>query len=220
MAACDNIYGNFSQWFELFKFLCVHKPEYLIHMKFPPPLTDEKIRICYTAEIQEYLKDNFKSEWAQEELVGNFSVQKAIFGQPHHIRDKNEVGNKRYRNKKIKLNPKNPRQISSRQSQLLEKLMGKYGLIDKPIVNLDMTLIGGDQRIRILKKKKFKKVECWVADRQLEKHELDELCIGLNKNQGEFDYDILANYEVVDLINWGFDEKELLDIVWSEDDED
>lgn len=121
--------------------------------------------------------------------------------------------------KKIKLNPKNPRQISTRQAQLLEKLMEKYGLIDKPILNLDFTLIGGHQRIRILKKKKVKNVECWIAERQLEQNELDELCIGLNKNQGEFDYDILANsYEVTDLMNWGFDEKELLDI--SENDHD
>lgn len=123
--------------------------------------------------------------------------------------------------KDIKQNPKNPRQISTRHAQLLEKLMEKYGLIDKPILNLDLTLIGGHQRIRILKKKRIKKVECWIADRQLDQHELDELCIGLNKNQGEFDYDILANeYEVVDLLNWGFDEKELLDICESQEDEE
>lgn len=123
--------------------------------------------------------------------------------------------------KKIKLNPKNPRQISTRQAQLLEKLMDKYGLIDKPILNLDLTLIGGHQRIRILKKKKVKTVECWVAEKLLEQHELDELCIGLNKNQGQFDYDILANsYEVTDLMTWGFDEKELLDISENEHDAD
>jgi hypothetical protein len=123
--------------------------------------------------------------------------------------------------KSIKPNPRNPRQISTRQSQLLSNLMDKYGLIDKPILNLDMTLIGGHQRIRILKKKRIKKVECWIAERQLEQHELDELCIGLNKNQGEFDYDILANnYEITDLMTWGFDEKELLDICDSQEAEE
>lgn len=123
--------------------------------------------------------------------------------------------------KKIKFNPKNPRQISTRQAHLLEKLMEKYGLIDKPILNLDLVLIGGHQRIRILKKKKIKKVECWIAERQLEQHELDELCIGLNRNQGNFDFDILANeYEVTDLLNWGFDEKELLGICSEDADEE
>jgi hypothetical protein len=39
---------------------------------------------------------------------------------------------------------------------------------------------------------------------------VDELNIRLNKNQGEFDYEILANqWEVGHLMNWGFTMKEL-----------
>ncbi len=114
--------------------------------------------------------------------------------------------------KDLKEHPKNPRQISKDQYAHLENLITKFGLIDKPIVNKDWTIIGGHQRIRILKKMKAKTVECWVPERQLEDEEIDHLCIGLNLNQGEWDYEKLGNeWEPLDLLNWGFTEKQLLD---------
>ncbi len=113
--------------------------------------------------------------------------------------------------KELKEHDKNPRQITKDQLYHLDKLISEFGLIDKPIVNLDMTIIGGHQRIKILKKKKIKEVECWVPERQLDSQEIDHLCIGLNLNQGKWDYDILANeWEPIDLLNWGFTEDQLL----------
>lgn len=112
--------------------------------------------------------------------------------------------------KDLKDHPKNPRQISKEQYRHLESLIDKFGLIDKPIVNTDNQIIGGHQRIKILKKKKVKSVECWVPDHQLTEEEIDHLCVGLNLNQGAWDYDILANnFEALDLLNWGFTEEQL-----------
>lgn len=113
--------------------------------------------------------------------------------------------------KDLKPHPKNPRYITKEQAALLEDLIDKFGLIEKPIVNWDMTIIGGHQRLKILKKRKFKEVECWVPDRALSLEEINRLCIGLNLNQGAFDYDILANeFNAIDLINWGFTEEQLV----------
>lgn len=113
--------------------------------------------------------------------------------------------------KDIKDHPKNPRHIDKKQMHHLETLIKKFGLIDKPVLNLDSTLIGGHQRIKILKKMKVKEVECWVPDHQLKPEEIDQLCIGLNLNRGDWDYDILANeWEMVDLLKWGFTEEQLL----------
>lgn len=113
--------------------------------------------------------------------------------------------------KDLKAHAKNPREISKDQMKHLENLIKKFGLIDKPIINKDWTIIGGHQRIKILKKMKAKVVECWVPDEQIEQEDIDHLCIGLNLNRGDWDWDILANeWEVVDLLKWGFTEEQLV----------
>jgi DNA modification methylase len=115
--------------------------------------------------------------------------------------------------KELKDHPKNPRYITKEQNQHLTDLIAKFGLIEKPIINLDRTIIGGHQRIKILKKMKIKEVECWVPDQQLAEEDINHLCVGLNLNQGEFDYDILANqWDPMDLLKWGFTEEQLLGV--------
>ncbi len=113
--------------------------------------------------------------------------------------------------KDLKEHSKNPRQIHKNQFERLGNLIEKFGLIDKPIINNDRTIIGGHQRIRYLKKNKVKTVECWLADRLLSEKEVDELCIGLNLHQGAWDWDLLANeWEPLDLLQYGFTEEQLL----------
>jgi len=113
--------------------------------------------------------------------------------------------------KELKEHPKNPRYITKEQNEHLTNLIAKFGLIEKPIINLDRTIIGGHQRIKILKKMKVKEVECWVPDQQISEADIDHLCIGLNLNQGAWDDDILANqWDPLDLLKWGFTEQQLL----------
>lgn len=105
---------------------------------------------------------------------------------------------------------KNPRTLTKDQEHHLSTSIQKFGLIDKPIINVDGTLIGGHQRKRVLKKLGLKEVECYVPDRELTEKEIEELNIRLNKNTGEFDFDILANqFELHDLVEWGFALNEL-----------
>ncbi len=95
----------------------------------------------------------------------------------------------------------------------LEGVIAKFGMIDKPVVNLDMTIIGGHQRVKILKKMKVKEVECWVPDSLLEEKDVEELMIKHNLNQGSWDFDALANnFEVMDLLGYGFSEEQLFGI--------
>lgn len=106
---------------------------------------------------------------------------------------------------------KNPRKIGKEQFERLGNMIEKFGLIDKPIINEDLTIIGGHQRIKYLKKQKVKSVECWVANRLLSDADIDELCIGLNLHQGQWDFDIMANqWEPLDLLKYGFTEEQLI----------
>ena len=112
----------------------------------------------------------------------------------------------------LKDHPKNPRQLSKHDAEHLQKSIDKFGLIDKPIINLDNQIIGGHQRKSILKKLGIKEIDCWVPDNVLDEKQVEELNIRLNRNTGSFDYDVLANsWEIPDLLEYGFDEKELLD---------
>src|ERR1700730_5096860 len=107
--------------------------------------------------------------------------------------------------KDLKKHPKNPRSINNQNYEHLRNSLFNFGLIEKPVVNVDGTIIGGHQRIEILKKEKIKEVDCWVPERQLEQKEVDEINIRLNRNHGAFDFEILANeWEIKDLMEWGF----------------
>lgn len=115
--------------------------------------------------------------------------------------------------KDLLANPKNPRYIKKEMAQHLQSSIDKFGLIDKPIITKDGQIIGGHQRVNILKKMKVKEVECWVCDQDITDEEIDEICIGLNLHQGAFDYDILANeWNIEKLFEYGFTPEELLDV--------
>jgi DNA modification methylase len=112
--------------------------------------------------------------------------------------------------KELKKYTKNPRRLTKDQYKNLKISIDKFGLIDKPIINLDGTIIGGHQRIEVMQKDGNPFIECWVPNEQLNPKQIEELNIRLNKNTGEFDWDILANeYEVTDLLEWGFNAEEM-----------
>ena len=115
--------------------------------------------------------------------------------------------------KKIKINKLkpafyNPRQISNKQYKDLKESIEKFTLCDPIIINKDMTVIGGHQRLKICKELRYTEIDCVVLD--LTKDEEKELNIRLNKSGGEWDMDLLANeFEIEELKDWGFKEIEL-----------
>lgn len=117
---------------------------------------------------------------------------------------------KKFLVKDLKEYSKNPRKLSKNDYEHLSTSVSKFGLIDKPVCLKNGQLIGGHQRKKILEKLAIKEVECWVPDQDLTDKDFEELNIRLNRNQGTFDDDILANeYDQLDLLNWGFDANDM-----------
>ena len=81
-------------------------------------------------------------------------------------------------------------------------------MVDPIIINSDNTVVGGHQRLRIMRELGAEYVPTVRVN--LSKQDEMELNIRLNKNSGEFDLDVLANnFEVDELKDWGFKDIEL-----------
>lgn len=112
--------------------------------------------------------------------------------------------------KDLKPHPKNPRKLSKHDADHLKQSLSKFGLIDKPIITQEGIIIGGHQRVSVLKRMGHKEIECYVPETELIEKDIEELNIRLNRNAGEWDYDILANeWGEKDLMEFGFSEAEL-----------
>jgi ParB/Sulfiredoxin domain len=101
----------------------------------------------------------------------------------------------------------NPRRLTDKQRADLEKSLERFGLADPILVNLDGTVIGGHQRLKVLAAAGIKTADVRVPERTLTEEEADELNLRLNKNTGEWDLDLLAEY---------FDESLLADVGFSD----
>ena len=106
--------------------------------------------------------------------------------------------------------PYNPRQLTEKQAADLNTSLTKFNLADPIVINQDNKIIGGHQRINILKTQGVTEVDVRVPQRLLTEDEEKELNLRLNKNLGEWDFDALANFDEEMLQSVGFTEEELM----------
>ena len=92
-----------------------------------------------------------------------------------------------------------------------------FGYVEPIIINKDFTVIGGHQRLKVLKKLNYEKIECIVVD--LDKTQEKALNIALNKISGEWNTEKLENLlqellqENFDVNLTGFDSEEIDNIL-------
>ena len=105
----------------------------------------------------------------------------------------------------------NPRDFTEKGMADLKKSIERFGIAEPICCNPDYTIIGGHARKKTLIELDIKEVLIHIPDRKLNAKEIKELNIRLNKNQaGVFNFDLLANnYDLPDLMDWGFTEGEL-----------
>lgn len=118
--------------------------------------------------------------------------------------------------------PYNPRKWDKEAKEQLKESIKRFGLVDPFIVNSTTerhnTIIGGHFRWAMAKELGFSEVPVVYIDiPDLEKEK--ELNLRLNKNQGEFDLNLLAEFDESFLADIGFNSEEL-DKIFEEEDEE
>lgn len=109
----------------------------------------------------------------------------------------------------------NPRKWGAEAKNNLKESIKRFDVVDPLLVNgseeRKNILIGGHFRLEALKELGYTEVPVVYLDiPDIEKEK--ELNIRLNKNQGEFDLDLLAEFDESFLVDIGFDSEELDDI--------
>mgnify|MGYP003644867880 FL=1 len=119
----------------------------------------------------------------------------------------------------------NPRKLNENQKQKLKDSINRFGLVDPVLVNVNEDrkgiIIGGHQRTTVARELGFLKMPC--IELNLTLNEEKELNVRLNKNTGEFDYELLEeHFDESKLINWGFENEDLefFDIIDEEEKEE
>ncbi len=111
--------------------------------------------------------------------------------------------------------PYNPRHWTKEATEQLTESIKRFGMVDPLLVNSNPKrkgiVIGGNFRTAVLKKLGIKEVPVVCIDIANETKER-ELCIRLNKNTGEFDWDLLADFGENFLSDIGFSSEELDDV--------
>ena len=109
---------------------------------------------------------------------------------------------------------KTPRKINKEQSDRLKRSLETYGLVEIPAVDLDGTILAGHQRIKVLQLlgQGNSTIDVRVPNRKLTDAEAEAYLIGSNSIHGEWDFDLLKDFEMDLLVDLGFDQKELDDI--------
>lgn len=114
----------------------------------------------------------------------------------------------------------NPRKWDKEASEQLKESLRRFGLVDPFIVNSAPerinVIIGGHFRWQMAKELGFETVPvCYINIPDSEKEK--ELNLRLNKNLGEFDYGLLAEFDESFLKDIGFDSEEL-DYIFEDED--
>lgn len=115
--------------------------------------------------------------------------------------------------KDLKEHPSNPRTLSKKSHKDLLNSFKKFDYAEIIAINTDGVILAGHQRAHIMLELGWgdKEIEVRVPNHELSENDAKEYLIRSNKNTGDWDFDILANqFESLDLLAFGFEEKELL----------
>lgn len=105
----------------------------------------------------------------------------------------------------------NPRELTAKQFEDLAESIRRFGFVDPLVVNRHKTrrniIVGGHQRYNVAMSLGLAELPCVYVNLPLEKER--ELNLRLNKNLGQWDRELLANFDSSELLGAGFSAEEL-----------
>ena len=111
-------------------------------------------------------------------------------------------------------NDKNPRKWTEEQKEQLKESIKRFGNVDPIIVNTHEdrknVIVGGHFRVEACKELGYKNIPVVLVNLTPEKEA--ELNLRLNRNQGEFDLEMLAEFDSSMLLDIGFTSEDIDDI--------
>ncbi len=98
----------------------------------------------------------------------------------------------------------NPRTVPSEQFKKLIENIQENGFTNRLLVTQDNLVLGGNQRLRALKKLGYTEIQVLVPDRELTREQIDRINVTDNLSAGVWDFDMLGNlFDAEQLIEWG-----------------
>jgi site-specific DNA-methyltransferase (adenine-specific) len=106
---------------------------------------------------------------------------------------------------------KNPRKITEANFQRLKDRLKDRGLHDVLVIDTNDVILSGNMRKRALSEMGVEDVSVMWPERPLTEEEREKVALESNLNDGQNDWDMLANmFEPALLLDVGFSEKDLL----------
>lgn len=119
--------------------------------------------------------------------------------------------------KSAEYNPRLDLQPEDKEYQDIKRSIIEFGLVEPLVINKDMTIIGGHQRLKVLRDFKWSLIPCIIVDLNKQKEKM--LNVALNKISGDWDRaklkDILEELDTgeFDVSLTGFGEQEIEDLM-------
>ena len=88
-------------------------------------------------------------------------------------------------------NPRKALKPGDKEYEKIKRSIEEFGYVDPVIVNKDMTIIGGHQRVTVLQDLGYDEIDCVVID--IDKTREKALNVALNKITGEWNKELLAD---------------------------
>lgn len=113
---------------------------------------------------------------------------------------------------------KNPRKLSDKQLKDLKKSLEMFNLVEIPAIDIDNKIIAGHQRLKVLQLlgRGKEEIDVRIPNRKLTEEEYKSYLISSNAITGDWDPDLLKDFDLDMLLDSGFDGKELNDL-WVDD---